>query len=78
MHGEDPYVSMYTQPCAPWGSWSRSDIAKDGKSAETVLEKREQHRPILKGVNDSVVDRMARGRHVFLEEPLWLRVSGPT
>eukprot|EP00434_Breviolum_minutum_P011223 symbB.v1.2.009904.t1/scaffold605.1/size182108/4 len=70
MQMEDPYVTVITHPCGPWGNWSRFNIAKGGSTAETVLHLREESRPLLKTVNKIVKDRIRAKRHVFIEQPL--------
>ena len=72
---EDPYLTVITQPCGPWGNWSRFNLAKGGQSALTVLDLRERGRSVLKLVNKTVVGRIKAKRHVFIEQPLgssWL------
>ena len=72
---EDPYLLVITQPCGPWGNWSRFNLARGGQSAMTVQELRESGRPILSSVNKTVKDRVKAKRHVFVEQPLgsqWL------
>ena len=72
---EDPFLTVITQPCGPWGNWSRFNLARGGKSMLTVLELREAGRPILRLVNKVVKDRIKANRHVFVEQPLgsqWL------
>lgn len=69
MHLEDPYVTVITHPCGPWGSWSRFNIAKGGRSADTVLQLREESRPILRTTNKTIKDRVKAKRHVFVEQP---------
>jgi hypothetical protein len=66
---EDPYLPVSTQPCYPWGNWSRSNIAKGGQAALTVLELRDQGRPILKLVAKVIVGRVKAKQHVFVEQP---------
>ena len=60
---------VFTHPCGPWGNWSRLNLWKGGKAADTVIEARRLNRPILKLVNDTIVARCKRGRHVFCEHP---------
>ncbi|CAJ1330013.1 unnamed protein product [Effrenium voratum] len=67
---EDPYVLVITQPCGPWGAWSRFNLAKGGKAAETVTALREEGRKVLKLVAKAVVWRLQAKRHVFIEQPL--------
>ena len=69
MQLEDPYLTVITHPCGPWGSWSKFNIAKGGKSAETVLHLREESRPTLKTTNKIIKDRVKAKRHVFVEQP---------
>ena len=66
---EDPFCLVITQPCGPWGNWSRFNLAKGGAAALTVLDQRTEGRKILKMVNKTVVDRLKMKRHVFLEQP---------
>ena len=66
---EDPYVTVITHPCGPWGNWSRFNLAKGGAAAETVESLREQGRSVLRAVNKTVKDRINAHRHVFLEQP---------
>ena len=61
---EDPFCLVITQPCGPWGNWSRFNLAKGGAAAQ-----RTEGRKILKMVNKTVVDRLKMKRHVFLEQP---------
>jgi hypothetical protein len=42
---------------------------KGGRAADTVNEARRLNRPILRLVNNSIVARVKRGRHVFCEHP---------
>ena len=67
---EDPYVTVITHPCGPWGNWSRFNLAKGGQAAATVVENREATKPLLKLVNKTVKDRVKAKRHVFIEQPL--------
>ncbi|CAK9071730.1 unnamed protein product [Durusdinium trenchii] len=66
---EDPYCTIITHPCGPWGSWSRFNLAKGGQAAETVKALRESNREVLKTVNKTVKDRLRAKRHVFIEQP---------
>ena len=70
LQAEDPYCVVITHPCGPWGNWSRFNIAKGGQVAETILELRDDNRPVLKTVNKLVRDRVRQKRHIFLEQPL--------
>ena len=67
---EDPYCVILTQPCGPWGNWSRFNLAKGGPAACTVHRLREEGRSVLKSVNKTIRDRVKGGRHVFMEQPL--------
>jgi hypothetical protein len=67
---EDPFLTAITQPCGPWGNWSRFNISKGGKSALTVLELREAGRPILRHVSKIITGRIKAKSHVFVEQPL--------
>eukprot|EP00435_Cladocopium_sp_Y103_P024701 s85_g6.t1 len=72
---EDPFLTVITQPCGPWGNWSRFNLAKGGQAALTVLELRAQGRSILKLVAKVIVGRVKAKRHVFIEQPVgssWL------
>ena len=69
MQVEDPYLTVITHPCGPWGSWSRFNLERGGSAAETVLAKREENRPVLKAVNKVIKDRLKAKRHVFVEQP---------
>ena len=69
LKAEDPYILILTQPCGPWGNWSRFNLHRGGKAAFTVEAAREQGRKILKFVNDTVVQRIKNKRHVFIEQP---------
>eukprot|EP00435_Cladocopium_sp_Y103_P035729 s1670_g9.t1 len=69
MQVEDPYLTVITHPCGPWGSWSRFNIERGGSAAETVLAKREENRPVLKTVNKVIKQRLKAKRHVFVEQP---------
>eukprot|EP00435_Cladocopium_sp_Y103_P062124 s1878_g23.t1 len=69
MKEEDPYVTVITHPCGPWGNWSNFNIARGGSTEVTVLELRETQRPLLKLVNKVIVDRVKANRHVFVEQP---------
>ena len=31
LQSEDPYVTVITHPCGPWGNWSRFNLAKEAK-----------------------------------------------
>ena len=66
---EDPYLLVVTQPCGPWGAWSRFNIARGGVAAETVFEKREEGRKVLTTVNRVIRDRVKAKRHVLVEQP---------
>lgn len=70
LQSEDPYVTVVTHPCGPWGNWSRFNLAKGGQAAVTVVENREATKPLLKLVNKTVKDRIRAKRHVFIEQPL--------
>lgn len=70
LQSEDPYVTVITHPCGPWGNWSRFNLAKGGQAAATVVENREATKPLLKLVNKTVKDRIRAKRHVFIEQPL--------
>ena len=67
---EDPYCVVLTQPCGPWGNWSRFNLAKGGSAEATVKQLREDGRPVLSAVNKTVRDRVKSNRHIFLEQPL--------
>jgi len=67
---EDPYCTIVTHPCGPWGNWSRAALGKGGAAAATILEAREHDRPILKLVSRAVEHRVGNSRRVFLEHPL--------
>ena len=67
---EDPYCLILTQPCGPWGNWSRFNLAKGGSAACTVQRLREDGRAVLRSVNKTIRDRVKAGRHVFMEQPL--------
>ena len=69
MQVEDPYVTIITHPCGPWGAWSRFNLAKGGKAAVTVLHLREEQRPLLRLVAKVIKDRVKAKRHVFVEQP---------
>ena len=69
MQIEDPYVTVVTHPRGPWGNWSQFNVSRGGAAADTVLQLREEHRPILKLVNRVVVDRVKAKRHIFIEQP---------
>ena len=69
MQSEDPYCTVLTHPCGPWGNWSNFNLARGGPAALTVQQLREDQRPILKMVNRVVVDRLKADRHVFVEQP---------
>ena len=71
---EDPYCTVLTQPCGPWGNWSRFNIAKGGSAEITVQRLREDGRPVLSAVNKTVRDRVKANRHIFLEQPLGSQV----
>ena len=70
LQSEDPYVTVITHPCGPWGNWSRFNLAKGGQAAATVVENREATKPLLRLVNKTVKDRVKAKRHVFIEQPL--------
>ena len=69
MKHEDPYLTVITHPCGPWGNWSKFNIAKGGQSEITVLNLREESRPLLRLVNKVITDRVKGKRHVFVEQP---------
>ena len=69
MQVEDPYLTVITHPCGPWGAWSKFNLHKGGAAAETVLLKREENRPVLKTVNKVIKQRIKAKRHVFVEQP---------
>jgi hypothetical protein len=69
MAAEDPYLTVITHPCGPWGSWSKFNIARGGSAAETVLSLREDSKPLLALVNKVIKDRVKAKRHVFVEQP---------
>eukprot|EP00435_Cladocopium_sp_Y103_P058473 s1160_g20.t1 len=71
---EDPFCTVLTQPCGPWGNWSRFNISKGGSASVTVLQLREDGRPLLKLVNKTIKDRLRANRHVFMEQPLGSQV----
>ena len=66
---EDPYCLVITQPCGPWGNWSRFNLARGGQHAITIEELRKDGRHILRLVNKTIVDRVKAKRHVFVEQP---------
>ena len=70
MKSEDPYLTVITHPCGPWGNWSRFNMSKGGPAEATVLSLREEWRPLLKLVNRTIVDRVKAKRHVFVGQPL--------
>ena len=73
---EDPYLTVITQACGPWGNWSNFNLAKGGQAAMTVMDLRESNRRTLSLVNKIVKDRIRAKRHVFIEQPLgstWLK-----
>ena len=51
------------------GAWSQFNIEKGGLAAQTVLERREAHRPILRLLDDIIADRVEKGRYVLCEHP---------
>lgn len=63
---EDPYCLVLTQPCGPWGNWSRFNLTRGGKAAETVLHQQQEGRKICKNVNEIAFHRLRMKRHVFL------------
>ena len=67
---EDPFGLVISGPCGPWGEWSQCNIKKGGASRDTVMQAREDGRPVLKSICRAVLHRLARCRHVFLEAPL--------
>jgi hypothetical protein len=69
MKEEDPYLTVITHPCGPWGNWGNFNIARGGQAEATVLELRESQRPLLKLVNIIIVGRVKACRHVFVEQP---------
>jgi len=69
MKEEDPYLTVITHPCGPWGNWGNFNIARGGQAEATVLELRESQRPLLKLVNRIIVGRVKACRHVFVEQP---------
>ena len=71
---EDPYCTVITQPCGPWGNWSRFNIAKGSSAGATVLQLRADGRPNLKSVNKTIKDRVRANRHIFMEQPLGSQV----
>ena len=71
---EDPFCTVLTQPCGPWGNWSRFNISKGGSASVTVLQLREDGRPLLKVVNKTIKDRLHANRHIFMEQPLGSQV----
>ena len=71
---EDPFCTVLTQPCGPWGNWSRFNISKGGSASVTVLQLREDGRPLLKVVNKTIKDRLRANRHIFMEQPLGSQV----
>ena len=76
---EDPYILVLTQPCGPWGNWSRFNLQRGGKAALTVGEAREQGRKILRFVNDTVVQRVKHKRHTCLHRAApWQPMVGRT
>ena len=42
MKSEDPYLTVLTHPCGPWGNWSRFNMSKGGPAEATVLSLREE------------------------------------
>ena len=70
MKAEDPYVTVITQPCGPWGNWSRFNLWKGGPAAMTVETNRAKACRVETMVNKTVKDRVRANRHVFVEQ--WL------
>ena len=73
---EDPYLTVITQACGPWGNWSSFNLARGGHAAVTVMDLREANKPTLYLVNKITKDRIKAKRHVFIEQPLgstWLK-----
>ena len=71
MQMEDPYVTVITHPCGPWGNWSRFNIAKGGSTAETVLQPSRREPTFAEDRSNKIVkDRIRAKRHVFIEQPL--------
>lgn len=70
MSEDDPYFTIITMPCGPWGSWSRFNLTKGGKARKAVLEQRRSTRPMLKMVANLIVQRVQARRHVLVEQPL--------
>ena len=64
MQEEDPYFTVLTFPCGPWGNYSRINMAKGGPAEQTAMQRREEQRPVLKLVNQLVTQRLKAGRHV--------------
>ena len=66
---EDPYVTVVTHPCGPWGEWSRFNMNKGGAARDTVLGAREAAEPSQRLVSKTIDRRVRAGRHVLCEHP---------
>ena len=70
MQGEDPYMTVLTPSCGPWGSWSRYNLSQGGHLAEAVTTARKANLPLAKECASTLVKRVKAGRHILLEQPL--------
>ena len=66
---DDPWITIIPWPCGPWSSWSRFNLGKEGRSMDTVLEKRQEAEALLQFSADVARHRILRGRMVLLENP---------
>ncbi len=66
---EDPFVTVISHPCSPWGRWAAFNLRKGGQAAATVEQHRQEQRPCLRAVSLAIDHRVRRGRYVLAEHP---------
>ena len=60
----------FSRPCASWSGWSRMKLAKGGKSAETVLQRRQKERIFLRMFEQAWSLQNMLGGHIHAENPV--------
>ncbi|CAE7536321.1 RE2 [Symbiodinium microadriaticum] len=63
---DDPFAITFAPVCTPWTSWT--NIAT-GPTRTKIMAERKKWQPALAWMYDVAKDRLAKGRHVVIENP---------
>ena len=70
IHRARPREIWVAPECGPWGNFSRLNMSKSSKTADTIQAKRKHERKHLRLCNELFLHQMVVGGHFHMEQPL--------